>query len=234
METITIFLASSNELEDDRKAFESFLYRKSKLWLDERNVFLELKNWEDFIDAVSKTRLQNEYNQAIRDSDIFVMLFWTKVGMYTNEEFDVAHTQFLQTGKPLIYTYFKELPSGKPGQDSLEIFSNKLLGMQHFKTPYKNTEGFLLHFDQQLDKLYRLKIPSPEQKGLEQKISKDELNKMLNRGEILEVLQELIKLFDDKNIRLNVLMDEFVNPPNNFSQVQFITRLKLFISISLD
>ena len=83
MRTIKIFLASSLELKEDREAFESFLYRKTKLWREERNIFLELVNWEDYIDHVSKTRLQDEYDNVIKECDIFVMLFWTKVGPYT-------------------------------------------------------------------------------------------------------------------------------------------------------
>ena len=39
--------------------------------------------WEDFLDALSPTRLQDEYNRAIRECDLFVMLFRTKVGRYT-------------------------------------------------------------------------------------------------------------------------------------------------------
>ena len=50
--------------------------------------------WENFLDAMSETRLQNEYNKAVRDCDVFVSLFFTKTGKFTEEEFDVAHQQF--------------------------------------------------------------------------------------------------------------------------------------------
>ena len=66
MRTLKIFLASSCELKDDREQFEIFLNRRNKDWV-EKGIFLKLVNWEDFIDALSKTRLQDEYNQAIRD-----------------------------------------------------------------------------------------------------------------------------------------------------------------------
>ena len=68
-----IFLASSSELEEDRKEFEILINRKNKDWAD-RGVFLELVVWEDFLDAISKTRLQDEYDKAIRECDVFVML----------------------------------------------------------------------------------------------------------------------------------------------------------------
>ena len=63
-----------------------FINRKNKDWAV-KGVFLELLVWEDFLDAVSKTRLQDEYNKEIRQCDLFVMLYWTKVGQYTEEEF---------------------------------------------------------------------------------------------------------------------------------------------------
>ena len=114
MQTCKIFLASSEELAEDRKAFESFLYRKSIDWIKGREIFLELNFWENFIDAVSRTRLQDEYNKAIEAADIFVILYCTKMGEYSAEEFEVAKTRFLQSGKPILYTYFKNTADSKP------------------------------------------------------------------------------------------------------------------------
>ena len=59
---------------------------------------------------MSKTRLQDEYDRAVRESDIFVMLLHTKVGKYMREEFETAFGQFQESGKPWIYTYFKTAP----------------------------------------------------------------------------------------------------------------------------
>ncbi|MDQ6843316.1 MAG: hypothetical protein M3Z92_03040 [Bacteroidota bacterium] len=72
----TIFLASSSELKEDRKEFEIFINRKNKEWHG-KGVFLDLIVWEDFLDAVAQTRLQDEYNKAIKECDIFIMLFFT-------------------------------------------------------------------------------------------------------------------------------------------------------------
>ncbi len=69
---------------------------------------MKIVRWENFLDAMSETRLQDEYNKAIRECDIFVSLFFTKTGKFTDEEFDVAHRQFKDTKKPLIYTFFKK------------------------------------------------------------------------------------------------------------------------------
>lgn len=157
METKKIFLASSSELEQDRKEFEILINRKNKEWVKE-GVFLELVVWENFLDALSQTCLQDEYNKAIRQCDIFVMLFFTKVGKYTEEEFETAFGQFKATNKPLIYTYFKDagITTGSVNKEdltSLWAFQEKLSELGHFYTTYKNTEELQLKFIQQLDKL---------------------------------------------------------------------------------
>lgn len=157
MTPIKIFLASSAELKSDREQFEIFINRKNKLWAP-RGVFLHLEIWEDFLDAMSATRLQDEYNKAIRGCDIFVMLFCTKVGIYTAEEFETAFGHFQATNKPRIFTYFKDDPASRGNaarEDLLSLwtFQDKLKQLGHFQTVYKNTEGLLLHFDNQLDKL---------------------------------------------------------------------------------
>jgi hypothetical protein len=152
-----LFLASSAELREDRKEFEILINRKNKDWVA-RGVFLELVVWEDFLDMVSSTRLQDEYNKAIRECDIFVMLFWTKVGQYTEEEFETAFGQFKTTNKPFIFTYFKDAEISTASIDrkhlmSLWAFQEKLGALGHFYTVYKNVDELKLKFSQQLDKL---------------------------------------------------------------------------------
>jgi hypothetical protein len=136
MITKKLFLASSSELKEDRKEFEIFIGRKNKDWVS-RGGFLELNVWEDFLDAMSKTRLQDEYNEAIRQCDVFIMLFCTKVGQYTEEEFETAFGQFKVTNKPLIFTYFKdaEISTGsvnKKDMESVWAFKEKLDALGHF------------------------------------------------------------------------------------------------------
>ena len=40
--------------------------------------------------------------------DAFVSVFRTKVGKFTEEEFDVAHDQLKSSGAPHIYTFFEK------------------------------------------------------------------------------------------------------------------------------
>lgn len=152
MKTIQIFLASSSELLEDRRAFEIFLNRRNKILIKD-GIFLELVIWEDFLDAVSQTRLQDEYNKVLKQCDIFIMLFYTKVGKYTEEEFNTAYQEFKANGKPLIFTYFKAATEDVETQDSLNQFKAKLGDLGHFFTVYKNIEGLQLHFMEQLEKL---------------------------------------------------------------------------------
>ncbi len=157
MITKKLFLASSAELKSDREQFEIFVNRKNKDWV-EKGVFLDLVIWEDFLDAVSQTRLQDEYNKAIRECDLFVMLFWTKVGQYTAEEFETAFGQFKATNKPFIFTYFKDAEisvasANKKDLLSLWAFQEKLSALGHFYTAYKNIDELNFKFNSQLDKL---------------------------------------------------------------------------------
>jgi formylglycine-generating enzyme required for sulfatase activity len=157
MTTKKLFLASSSEFCEERKEFELFIGRKNKE-LHARGVFIEVVLWEDFLDAMSKTRLQDEYNQAIRECDLFVMLFGSKVGRYTDEEFETALGQFKAIGKPLIFTYFNAAETSIRSIDladltSLRTFEEKLKALGHYQTVYKNIDELKYKFNQQLDKL---------------------------------------------------------------------------------
>ncbi|MDP4270780.1 MAG: COR domain-containing protein [Bacteroidota bacterium] len=155
--TIAIFLASSSELKEDREQFEIFINRENKR-LNQEGIFLNLELWEDFIDAMSKTRLQDEYNKVIASCDIFISLFKTKVGKFTAEEFETAFTQFHHNNKPLVYTYFKDEQINMSSIDKDDILSKfefeaKLKGKGHFPTIYKNIEDLKYQFKIQLDKI---------------------------------------------------------------------------------
>jgi hypothetical protein len=157
MKTKRIFLASSSELKEDRQEFEVFVSRQNNDWV-RQGAYLELIIWEDFLDAMSQTRLQDEYDKAVRDCDIFVMLFSTKVGKYTEEEFETAFGQFKASNKPIIFTYFKDsqiniASANETDMMSLFAFRKKLSSLGHFPTIYRNTGELKHHFDQQLEKL---------------------------------------------------------------------------------
>ena len=157
MQTIKIFLASSEELRDDRIAFELMLSQLNQEWV-QRGTFFHLVVWENFIDAMSKEGLQQEYNKAIRECDIFVLLFFTKVGRYTAEEFETAFGAFAKENKPLIYTYFKDdlILTGDINESILSLleFKKKLGELKHYYTRYRSGEELKWLFSRQLDKLY--------------------------------------------------------------------------------
>ena len=156
MNSTRIFIASSAELEQDRKDFREFLSVENDR-LHKKEVYLELVQWEHFIDTVSQTSLQDEYNKELIKSHIVICLFYSKAGKYTQLEFDTALKQFNETGAPLIYTYFK---TGAPDPDAadeqaqdLVKFKKRLAGIGHFYTSYKSIEDLQLQFRKQLDRL---------------------------------------------------------------------------------
>ena len=109
---------------------------------------------------MSKTSLQDEYNKEVRSCDIFVMLFFTKVGKYTLEEFETAHQHFQVHDRPLIFTYFKNaaINTGDLQTEdllSLQQFRDQLKDLGHFPTEYDNTDKLLFHFSNQLEKLLK-------------------------------------------------------------------------------
>ena len=157
IKTIKIFLASSSELKEDREQFEIFINRKNKEYI-KQNVFLELVLWEDFLDAMSPTRLQDEYNKAIAECDVVVSLFKTKVGQYTKEEVMMAWKTFQKKNRPLIYTYFKEVQINLSKVNleeltSLQDFQNQLSELGHFYTRYNSIEDLKYKFGEQLNKV---------------------------------------------------------------------------------
>ncbi|MEO8414495.1 MAG: hypothetical protein ABI472_12585 [Ginsengibacter sp.] len=150
MQKIKIFLASSNELKAERDQFEIEIYRKCKAWFDE-GVFLDLNIWEDMSARMSLTGSQSEYNKFVKDADLFVLLAYSKMGMYTDEEFENAFGQFKSTQKPFIFTYFKTPPDN--AADSLAEFKKKLSDLGHFYSVFNDSNDLWNQFNKELERL---------------------------------------------------------------------------------
>ena len=157
MKKIKLFLASSEELKEERIQFEAFIRRKNTRLVNQ-DLFLELQVWEDFLDVMSQQRLQDEYNKVIRSCHVFVLLFFTKVGKYTEEEFNTAFDQFKAVKSPCILTYCKDAQiatSSLNKRDTMSLFAFKqrLENLGHFPTTYDHVSTLLLHFEEQIQRI---------------------------------------------------------------------------------
>ena len=150
MKTIKIFIASSEELEDDRNAFGNLVRKLNKTY-EKRGIHLELFEWEDYDAAYNNRRKQDEYNDEVRASDMFLAVFHTKAGKFTIEEFDVATEEFRKKGAPKSYVYCKDLRDGEIESEELKEFKRRLFDeMGHYWSRYANRDTMQLHFVMQL------------------------------------------------------------------------------------
>ncbi|MFC5624134.1 hypothetical protein [Algoriphagus winogradskyi] len=187
MKTIRIFIASSSELKEDREEFRTFISRENDR-LHTKGIYLKLEQWEFFKDSISSTRLQDEYNEAIRQSDLVLCLFYTKVGKYTAEEFYTAYEIFKAQGKPRIWTYFKNA-SINVGAITDEIntlldFKKKLGELGHFHTEYTSIDNLVNKYRSQLDMIlqeYESGSPAKEVENASHSSSKKEAGEEENR-----------------------------------------------------
>lgn len=150
MKTIKLFLASSDELQDDRIAIGNLVRRLDKIY-EKRGIRVELFEWEDCDAAYNGERKQDEYNKAIKASDMFLALFHTKAGKYTLEEFDVATEEFRRHASPKVYVYCKDLRPGEVESPELREFKDRLFKeLEHYWCRYGNRDTLQLHLVMQL------------------------------------------------------------------------------------
>ncbi|MDN3205599.1 hypothetical protein [Algoriphagus sediminis] len=157
MKKLRIFLASSNELKEEREQFEIHIYRKCQELFEQKQIFLYLDIWENMSTKMSRTHSQDEYNKFVRDADIVVVLAYTKVGEYTFSEFENAKRTFKSTNKPFLFVYFKADPpyTGNNLKDlqSLEDFKKLLADGGYFYPSFKDFDNLWNQFNKELDRL---------------------------------------------------------------------------------
>jgi len=178
MKKIKIFLASSKELNEDRNFFEIEIYRKCQAWL-EKEIFLDLEIWENMSSQMAAGGSQSEYNKVVKDSDLFVLLAYNKVGAFTEEEFTNAFENYTAEKKPFIFTYFKETTTP---DESLNKFKQKLRDMKHYISPYKDFNDLWNKFNKELERLEVARFEKNDFSGAAIHIENQTADKIYNIG----------------------------------------------------
>ena len=152
MKNIRIFLASSSTLEHERDEIVLFLAAKNH-YLTKHNIFLELIRWEFLSSSFSPTRKQDDFNQELLTTDIFLCLIHDRIGQYTREEFETAF-RYHQSGLRIqkLYLYFKSLPKGKEMlYPEVETFRKDIEAKGQCYRYYKNVDQLKVLLNQNLE-----------------------------------------------------------------------------------
>ena len=149
MRTIKVFLASSEELGQERLEIGD-LFSHINTIFNRRGIHLEVSKWEYLDESMGPLRKQDEYNREIKTCDICMVLYWTRIGEYTNEELETAYTELQAGRKPYkIYLYFKEVGVPTP---EIEAFKKELYSKySHFYGKFQNIDTLKLRFLLQLE-----------------------------------------------------------------------------------
>ncbi len=155
MKTIKVFIASSDELKDERVKFGNLIRRLDDIYI-KRGIHIQLLAWEDMDPCYNNCRKQNEYNAWIRESQIFVALFYTLAGQYTLEEIEVAREENSQRKEPKLIIYCRSLQPGEVETHELLEFKQTLgKKLGHFWGNYATTDklhlDFVLYFMRSMD-----------------------------------------------------------------------------------
>ena len=146
MKTIKVFLASSDELRDERQKFGNLIRRLDDIYI-KRGIHVQLLVWEDMDPCYNNVRKQDEYNSWIRDSDMFVCLFSTRAGQYTLEELYVAQQENIRRQMPKLMIYCRDLQPNEVEMSDLVQFKQRMeKEMGHFWGHYPTTDKLHLDF----------------------------------------------------------------------------------------
>ena len=149
MRTIKVFLASSDELANERLQFDSLFNHLNRIFRP-RGLYLELSKWEYLDSSMGPKHKQEEYNEELKTCEMCIVMFWTRFGEYTNEELMTAYNELKAGRNPKkLYVFFKE-PADM--SDDLKAFKesfSKDLG--HFYCKFETVDSMRLHFLLQLE-----------------------------------------------------------------------------------
>lgn len=149
MKTIKVFLASSDELLDERLQFDSLFNHLNRIFRP-RGLYLELSKWEYLDSSMGPKHKQEEYNEELKTCELCLVIYWTKFGEYTGEELMTAYNELKEGRNPKkLYVFFKEPAEVSP---ELKAFKDSFASEYgHFYCKFENVDSMRLHFLLQLE-----------------------------------------------------------------------------------
>lgn len=149
MKTIKVFLASSDELRNERLEFADLVLQLNDLF-ERRDIQLKLVKWEHLDASMGIKHKQEEYNDRLRECELCLTLYWTKFGNFTAEELEIAYNELKEGRNPRkLYVFFKDAQEVSPElQQFKDSFATKY---GHFFCKFENVDTMRLQFLLQLE-----------------------------------------------------------------------------------
>lgn len=114
MKKINIFLATTEEsLENDKKELGNFI----------RDLNDKFENYDVYFKLINASSNMQDLSEEIKKSELFIVIFSSKISNETIEEFNIAYQTFLKNKTPKITTYIK---NDSHKDESITNFLNKL------------------------------------------------------------------------------------------------------------
>ena len=214
MKNITVFLASSDELKNDRNSFHSLVASLDEIF-EPRGYRIRCRRWEDFSAFCTGSRTQDDYNRIVRASDICICMFHRKAGEYTIEEFNQALDEYVKSqSHPKTFVYIRALIEGEMEDEALKRFKEDLFDrVGHYWCNYATDDAMKLHFVMQLERI----IPSVSG------------NASVTEGNHFKIENGVVSLYGHKIAELDNLSFAAENP-EYLSLKESIARLNIEIA----
>ena len=162
MKTIKIFLASSGELQEERKEISSFIREKNDRLITD-GIYLKLIVWEELLHSFSGDRVQSYFNEEMLQCDIVIALFYKKVGKFSKEEFNIAYKKLKIGNKPkYILVFFKIDPNEKISKDIIRL-KEEIERYEQLYNTFESIDGLILKLNKQLRLIIEKKDESHKQ-----------------------------------------------------------------------
>lgn len=172
---IQIFIASSLELKPERQEL-AYLVSQLNAFFEDYDIYIRIVKWEYVDSSMSSRHKQEDYNDELIKSDLCFFLFWKRLGLYTQEELNLAYRREVYYSK-LFHSYYLFKETG-------EEMSMELLQFRQEKESRQIDDCF--HFSTML----KLKVL------VTMKILQCIANEVGNKREIKEHDNELINLIE--------------------------------------
>jgi len=162
IKTIKLFLASSKELSQERQEMALLIQKENNKFI-QQGIYLELVIWEDLLHSFQGKRIQDYFNEKMLECDVVIVLIGSKMGDFTQEEFNLAWDHLKKGQCPkYLFVYVKNISISTHDRAAFKNY-NKVLDLietiekkEQLYENFKNSSDLIYRFKNQLAHIIKI------------------------------------------------------------------------------
>jgi hypothetical protein len=154
IKNVSVLVVAPNDVIEEKNVIYADINRTEKELSFNNEIRITVQNLEYLGENIINKASMEALSSAFSDLDIYIGIFWKRIGKYSLDEFTFIYDQWKRTGRPRLLLFFKRVPFYPESIDETEQISS----LVSFKNSLSNLDLLYSDFESSQELSSKLNI----------------------------------------------------------------------------